>query len=65
MTLLTDHQIEDLALIVVEDFGNGLSDDELSEQVASLLEHVAGFETASDLTVDRIISQIKRHYNGI
>ncbi len=62
-TNLTEQQIEDLAMIVFEENGACLTSDELDEQIALLLEDVAGFETASDKAVRRVITQIRNHYH--
>jgi len=61
-TDLTKQQIHDLAIIVFEENG-GLSGDELDEQIALLLEDVAGFEMASDKAVRRMINQSRNHYH--
>ena len=63
MTLLTEQQIEDLALIIVEECGPCLNEDELSEQIGLILEDIAGVETASDSVVHQVITDIRRHYH--
>ena len=60
---LTEQQIYDLAIIVFEENGACLSSDELDEQIALLLEDVAGFEMASAKAVRRVINQIRNHYH--
>jgi len=62
-TDLTEQQIHDLAMIVFEESGACLTGDELDEQVALILEDVAGFETASDEAVRRVINEIRNHYH--
>ncbi len=62
-TDLTKQQIHDLAMIVFEESGACLTSDELDEQIALLLEDVAGFETASDKAVRLVITQIRNHYH--
>ena len=63
MALLTKDQVHDLAVIVLEECGPCLSDDELTDQIALLLEDIAGFETASPRTVRRIVNEVRRHYH--
>lgn len=63
MRLLTHEQIQDLAEILVEECGPCLSGDESSEQIALLLEDIAGFESASDSDVHQIIIEIGRNYH--
>ena len=65
MSLLTTDQIQDLAVIVLEECGSCLSDDELAEGIAFLLEDVAGFETASEDVVCHVINQARSHYHDI
>jgi len=64
MRLLTHEQIQHLAEILVEECGPCLSSDELSEQIALLLEDIAGFESAPDSAVHQLITDIGRHYYG-
>jgi hypothetical protein len=63
MSLLTTDQIQDLVLSIVETCGPCLNDDELTEHIALLLENIAGFETASSRSVDRIINDVRRRYH--
>ena len=65
MSLLTTDQIQDLAVIVLEECGSCLSDDELTDEIALLLEDIAGFETASDKVVRQVINQARSHYHDI
>ena len=62
-TDLTEQQIHDLAMIVFEESGACLTGDELDEHIHLLLEDVSGFETASDKTVRRVITNIRNHYH--
>ena len=63
MSLLTTNQIHDLAVIVLEECGPCLCDDELTEQIALLLEDIAGFEMASEQVVRQVINEVRRHYH--
>ena len=65
MALLTQDQIQDLAVIVLEECGSCLSDDELTDEIALLLEDIAGFETASKKLVRQMINQARSHYHDI
>ena len=65
MSLLTQDQIQDLAVIVLEECGSCLSDDELTDEIALLLEDIAGFETDSDQVVRQVINQARSHYHDI
>ena len=65
MSLLTTDQIQDLAVIVLEECGPCLSDDELTDEIALLLEDIAGFETASDQVARQVINQVRSHYHDI
>lgn len=62
MTPLTNEQLSTLAEIVIETSGPCLTKDELTEQIALLLEDVAGFETAPDSEVHQVITEIRRRY---
>lgn len=63
MRLLTHEHIQHLAEILVEEYGPCLTGDELSEQIALLLEDIAGFESAPDSDVRQIIIEIGRTYH--
>jgi hypothetical protein len=63
MSLLTTNQIHNLAAIVLEECGPCLNDDELTEQIGLFLENIAGFETASERMVCRVINQVRSHYH--
>ncbi len=65
MSLLTTDQIQDLASIVLEECGSCLSYDELTDEIALLLEDIAGFETASDDAVRQVINQASSYYHAI
>ena len=65
MSLLTADQIEDLAGIMLKERGSRLSDDELTDEIALILEDIAGFETASDDAVCQVINQARSYYHAI
>jgi len=65
MSLLTTAQIQDLASIVLEECGSCPSDDELTDEIALLLEDIAGFETASNEVVRQKTNEARSHYHDI
>jgi len=65
MSLLTTDQIQDLSMIVLEECGSCLNDDEMTDEIALLLEDIAGFETAPDDAVRQVINQARSHYHAI
>lgn len=60
---LTEQQIDLLVLILMEECGCDLHDDQLAEHVAMLLEDVAGFEVVSDDVLTQTIDQIRSAYH--
>ena len=62
MNPLIEEQSELLVQIVIEECGFELSDDQLIEQIALLLEDVAGFEVMSDDDLAQTIDQIRSAY---
>jgi hypothetical protein len=65
MKLLKNQQIHNLANIVLEEFGPGLTGDELNDKIALLLEDVPGLELVSDREVRRVIKQVRSRYHEI
>ena len=65
MSLLTTNQIQGLAVMVLEECGSCLSDDELVDEIALLLEDIAGFETASDDVIRQVINEVRSYYHDI
>jgi hypothetical protein len=63
VSILTTNQIRDLTVIVLEECGPCLCDDELTEQIALLLENIAGFEVASEQVVRQVINEVRSYYH--
>jgi hypothetical protein len=64
MNLLNADQIRALADMVLEQYGPGLSKDELTEYTLELLEDISGFECAPDRLVRKVINDVRRSYHG-
>jgi hypothetical protein len=64
MNLLNADQIQALADMVLEQYGPGLSKDELTEYTLELLEDVSGFEGAPERLVRKVINGVWRYYHG-
>jgi hypothetical protein len=64
MNLLNEEQIRALADMVLEQYGPGLSEDELTEYILQLLDDVSGFECAPDRLVRKVINDVRRRYHG-
>lgn len=60
---LTNDQLHELAIIILDVYGSGLPKCELEESIALVLEDVPGFELASTQTIQRVISQVRRYYD--
>ena len=60
---LSTEQISELVTFVIDQFGIGLSGDELTESIYLALEDVPGIEGESDQDVHRLIIQIRNLYH--
>jgi hypothetical protein len=60
--LLNPAQIKDLASFIREERGIEMRGIALDEEIGLLLEDLAGFETASDSTVEDYTNMIRRTY---
>ena len=63
MQSLTAEQKQELVQIINEEFGVGMALDDSSEALLSLLEDVAGFETASQRTLNQLTQQLWEQYH--
>ncbi len=63
MHQLTEHQVDLLVDILIEECGFGLSDDQIADQVAMLLEDVPGFEVVSDDALSQTINRVRSAYH--
>ena len=63
MQSLTADQKQELLQIINEEFGVGMALDDFTEALLSLLEDVAGFETASQRTLNQLTQQLWSQYH--
>ena len=60
---LDNEQVHELVTFVIEQFGIGLSGDELTESIYLVLEDVPGIEVESDQAIHRLINQVRNLYH--
>lgn len=60
---LSNEQIRELVTFVIDQFGIGLSGDELTEAIYLVLEDVPGIEGESDQDIHRLINQVRNQYH--
>jgi hypothetical protein len=60
---LTEEQTRELARYIIDEFGVGLSRDELDESIGVVMENVPGLELESTQTIHRLVESIRRKYN--
>ena len=60
---LSNEQIGELVTFVIDQFGIGLSGDELTESIYLVLEDVPGIEGESDQDIHRLINQVRNQYH--
>ena len=60
---LSNEQIRELVTFVIDQFGIGLSGDELTESIYLALEDVPGIESESDQDIHRLINQVRNQYH--
>lgn len=60
---LTDDQIRELADVVIEQFGNGLSGDELVESIRLVMEDIPGIEMESTRNIHHVTYLIGNLYH--
>ena len=63
MQSLTAEQKQELVQIINEEFGVGMALEDFTEALLSLLEDVAGFETASQRTLNQLTQQLWEQYH--
>jgi len=63
MPLLTENQLKDIVMIIVDDYGSRLTGGEVSEITGSILENISGFETVGSNTLTQVINEIGRRYD--
>lgn len=63
MSHLTEHQLDQIVMFVIEDHGTRLTEGEVSEVLGSVLEDVSGMETMDDQELTEIINQLRNKYD--
>lgn len=63
MYTLTADQKQQLVEILDEDFGEGMEFEDFTDALLGLLDDIAGFETAPQTVIDKLIEQIWRKYH--
>lgn len=60
---LSEDQIRKLARYIIDEFGVGLSRDELDESIGLVMENVPGLELESVQTIHQLVESIRRKYD--
>ena len=60
---LSVDQIEELVRYIVDEFGSGLSQEELDESIGVVMENVPGLELESTQEIQRLVESIRRKYD--
>lgn len=60
---LSDDQIHDLARYIIDEFGIGLSPEELDESIGVVMEKIPGLELASTRKIQQLTILIRRQYD--
>ena len=58
MPLLTEDQLNDIVIMIVDDYGSRLTGGEVSEVIGLILENISGFETVDSNTFTQVINEI-------
>lgn len=64
MHTLTADQKQQLVEILVEEFGESMEFNDFTDALLGLLDDIAGFETAPQAVIDKLIQQIWSKYHG-
>lgn len=64
MYTLTADQTQQLVEILIEEFGEEMEYEDFTDALLGLLDDIAGFETAPQTVIDKLIQQIWRKYHG-
>ena len=59
---LSDDQLDQLVRFLIDEFGVGLSGDELDESIGLVMENIPGFELVSTQTIHQWVNQIRSRY---
>ncbi len=60
---LSNEQIRELVTFVIDQFGIGLSGDELTESIYLALEDIPGIESESERDIHRLLNQVRNQYH--
>ena len=60
---LSDDQIRELARYIIDEFGTGLSPEELDESIGVVMENIPGLELASTRKIQQLTILIRRQYD--
>ena len=60
---LSVDQIEDLVRYIIDEFGSGLSLEELDESIGVVMENVPGLELESTREFQQLVESIRRKYD--
>ena len=60
---LSVEQIEELVRYIIDEFGSGLSLEELDESIGVVMENVPGLELESTRELQRLVESIRRKYD--
>ena len=60
---LSVDQIQELARYIVDEFGSGLSQEELDESIGVVMENVPGLELESTQENQQLVESIRRKYD--
>ena len=60
---LSDDQIHELVRYIIDEFGIGLSPEELGESIGVVMENVPGLELASTREIQHLTKLIRRQYD--
>ena len=60
---LSNEQVHELVTFVIDQFGIGLSGDELTESIHLALEDIPGIESESDQDIHRLLNQVRNQYH--
>ena len=63
MPLLTENQLADIVGMIVDDYGSRLTDREVSEIAALILENISRFEPVDLQTLTQAINEIRKRYD--
>jgi hypothetical protein len=60
---LSEDQICELVKYIIDEFGSGLSQEELDESIGVVMENVPGLELESTQELQRLVESIRRKYD--